>query len=230
MADLHELAAFFALDALDPDERQAFERHLLGCEQCQVEISELSAGVGVLARATAEPAPEDMRAVVLGRIDADPESRLATVAALPRRGWLAGVAAVAAATTIVLAVLFVGLQTRLGEAERVQTVVAAADLQILTAADSPVGPARFAYSAQLGQGVFTGSGLPALGTDQTYELWLIGTEGPSPAGIFLPGEDGTAVVLVTGDLDTGVTLGLTVEPQGGSNQPTGEVLIALPLD
>jgi len=34
-AGIHELTAGYALDALDPDERRAYEAHLAGCERCR---------------------------------------------------------------------------------------------------------------------------------------------------------------------------------------------------
>ena len=37
-AGIHELTAGYALDALDPDERSAYEAHLAGCEQCRHEL------------------------------------------------------------------------------------------------------------------------------------------------------------------------------------------------
>ena len=39
MADIHELAAFYALDALSDEERSAFEAHLSGCDQCRAELA-----------------------------------------------------------------------------------------------------------------------------------------------------------------------------------------------
>jgi anti-sigma factor RsiW len=39
---LHGLTAAYALDALDPEERDAFEEHLAGCERCRVEVAELA--------------------------------------------------------------------------------------------------------------------------------------------------------------------------------------------
>ena len=54
---LHELTAGYALDALDPAERDAFEAHLEGCEQCQEELASFWEVTGGLAAAADGPAP-----------------------------------------------------------------------------------------------------------------------------------------------------------------------------
>ena len=57
--DLHELTAAYALDALDADDRQAFETHLRECERCRAELGELADTVGALAYASEGPAPPE---------------------------------------------------------------------------------------------------------------------------------------------------------------------------
>ena len=54
---IHELTAGYALDALDPAEREAFEAHLEGCEQCQEELASFWEVTGGLAAAADGPAP-----------------------------------------------------------------------------------------------------------------------------------------------------------------------------
>ena len=55
--EVHELAAGYALDALDADDRQAFESHLAECERCRAELAGLSETVGTLAFAVEACAP-----------------------------------------------------------------------------------------------------------------------------------------------------------------------------
>ena len=45
----HDLTAAYALDALDPEEREGFEAHLAQCERCRDEVAELSAAASALA-------------------------------------------------------------------------------------------------------------------------------------------------------------------------------------
>ncbi|MEU4656597.1 anti-sigma factor [Streptomyces sp. NPDC023723] len=69
----HSLAAPYALDALEPAERQRFERHLERCGRCAAEVRELSEDAARLGRATAAPAPAALRARVLAAVRTTPQ-------------------------------------------------------------------------------------------------------------------------------------------------------------
>jgi hypothetical protein len=69
--------------------------------------------------------------------------------------------------------------------------------------------------------------LPPLEPDQVYEVWLIGAEGPEPAGVFDQPTDQHAVVA---DRSQYETLAITAEPGPlGTEAPTGEVVATAPL-
>ena len=55
--DAHDLTAAYALDALDPDEAEAYERHLSQCEECREQLAELNETATALAFTTVAPAP-----------------------------------------------------------------------------------------------------------------------------------------------------------------------------
>ncbi|GII05984.1 zf-HC2 domain-containing protein [Planobispora takensis] len=46
--DVHEDVAAYALGVLDEADHQAFERHLMSCEECQAELREMSEVPGLL--------------------------------------------------------------------------------------------------------------------------------------------------------------------------------------
>ena len=70
-------------------------------------------------------------------------------------------------------------------------------------------------------------GLPAIGSDQTYQLWTIGPSAlPVSAGLLERLDDGTAAQSLSGSFEGGTTFAITVEPGGGSEQPTTAPLIA----
>jgi anti-sigma-K factor RskA len=90
-------------------------------------------------------------------------------------------------------------------------------------------PARGSYlwSAEANLGVLFLVNLPQLSGDHTYQLWMVNEEGaPVSAGTFRPQADGSARLLVQGALGAALTgMAITVEPVGGSETPTGEIVI-----
>jgi anti-sigma-K factor RskA len=60
---LIESAASYALDALDPAERTAFEAHLAGCEECQDAVAAYREVAGALAHAAAPATPPNHAAL-----------------------------------------------------------------------------------------------------------------------------------------------------------------------
>ena len=56
-SDPHDLLAAYALDALDDDERERFERHLPDCEECSEQLALLREPVAALAYAAEGPVP-----------------------------------------------------------------------------------------------------------------------------------------------------------------------------
>lgn len=77
-----------------------------------------------------------------------------------------------------------------------------------------------------GRAVFTAFGLPEAPAGKTYQLWWIAGGQPVSAGVFDVGDDGTASLEVTGRPPAEPDLwAVTVEPAGGSPQPTGEMVL-----
>jgi anti-sigma-K factor RskA len=74
--------------------------------------------------------------------------------------------------------------------------------------------------------VFRTDGLPDLPADQAYQLWVISGDGATSAGVL--GRTGDLEQVVEG-VDDADALGLTVEPSGGSDAPTGDLVLQLSL-
>jgi hypothetical protein len=102
-----ELAAGHALDALEPEDEQAFLAHLRGCDRCAADLAALRDVTGELAYA-AEPAepPADLgRRIMAAAAAARPASFAPPSGAVPpRRVRMPGAAPLAAAAAVVLAV------------------------------------------------------------------------------------------------------------------------------
>lgn len=216
MDDIHDLTALYIVDALDDVERRRYEGHLAGCADCQAELEELDRGFGAYVAASTEPVPESVKTAVMAGIEKRPAGR--------RRfaGLAAGLTAAAAALSVVVAVA-IG-----GEPDLVEQIYSADDVVVIEVDASPFANTQVVYSREVGRVIFLTDELPDPGDDRTYQLWLIGNDGPRSAGTFLP-EDGAATVVLEGTAEPGLVVGLTIEPSGGSAQPTGEVLVAQPL-
>ena len=94
-AEIHELSAAYALDALDAGELEAFEEHLARCPECRENVASFQAAAAELAYDADAPAPSP---VLRNRIltQAASERPSIAVAAPPRRRWALPVAATAA--------------------------------------------------------------------------------------------------------------------------------------
>jgi anti-sigma-K factor RskA len=100
-------------------------------------------------------------------------------------------------------------------------------------ATAPASPARgrYVWSEEEGLGVLFLINLSQLSEDQEYQLWLLNPlEGgvPVSGGTFRPQPDGSARLLVRGGevAGTGLTgMAITIEPVGGSETPTGEIVL-----
>ncbi|NND03510.1 MAG: anti-sigma factor [Acidimicrobiia bacterium] len=225
MAELHDLVAAYALDALDDAERAVFETHLDGCAQCAVELEVLAPAATELADGASITPPPHMRASVLDAVastpQAPPEPASVEVTrrhfAIPR--WMTGL--VAAAVVVVA----LGVSGVFNGGVTLEDVSAAQDSATVSL-DGEVGSARFVYSDLLDTGYFITANLPEVSDAETYQLWLIAEGAAVPAGTFRPSDDGSVTFRVEGEIAAGKTLGMTIEPAGGSPAPTGEVLLA----
>ena len=114
--ELHDLTAAYALDALDADEAEAYERHLGQCEDCRVQLAELNEPAGALAYGTVAPAPPPrLRAAILEQAAAERSN----VVPLLRRRWVARGLAVAAAAA---ACIVVGLAVSLSQSSHTRSL------------------------------------------------------------------------------------------------------------
>ena len=59
--DAHTLAGAYAMDAVSAPDRERFERHLAGCEDCAREIASLREATAMLGTAAAEPVPAGLK-------------------------------------------------------------------------------------------------------------------------------------------------------------------------
>lgn len=219
-ADRHTLVGPYVLDALPPGEREEFEAHLAQCPECQAEAAELRETAAHLARSAALPPPPDLRQRVLAEAartrQVPPRGRLAATAT--RRRWVAGLVAAAAVLVVVaLGTVTVQAQRRADRAEQLTAIVADPGAHSVDL-DGEEGTLRLVVSPDHGASVLVARGLPAPPEGKVYALWYQRDGHMVPAGLFHPDDDGAVRTRVDG-IPTDV-VGVTVEPDGGSDEPT----------
>ncbi|MGW0607894.1 anti-sigma factor [Streptomyces sp. NPDC002644] len=243
--DLHALTGAYAVHALDTEERAAFERHLAQCDACRQEVAEFRATAGRLALATTVRVPPAMREQVMRRIrtvrqvppGAAPPERVRRGAQRAR-----GLARWALAASVAAAAAFAG--TAAWQYERAQDArYEAAQAQrhvedlagVLTAPDARSrsakvagGAATLVTSPSRDRAVFVASEMPAPPPGKVYQLWFAEGEGMRSAGLMDPDRDSQAM-LMEGAVDGASGVGVTVEPAGGSKQPTSPPVAVLDL-
>ena len=157
---IHALSGAYVVDALDDDEREAFEEHLPGCADCTDEVASLREAAALLADDAAMTPPPSLRTGVLAGIKTirplPPETRAEVVRLRPRRFRLATLA-VAAAVLAILGIAAVAQPWNTGPT----TTSASAIDRVMTADDAthvkvsfPDGATRHGVPLrQRGQGV-----------------------------------------------------------------------------
>ncbi|MGX1548513.1 anti-sigma factor, partial [Streptomyces adustus] len=234
--DLHGLTGAYALHALDGEERAVFEHHLAECDTCEQEVVEFTATTGRLALASTVRTRPVMREQVLQRITT---VRQVPPGAVPlervRRGVQRGrgLARWALAASVAAAAAFGGTavwqyeraQDARHEAAQVQRhaedlagVLAAPDAKSHTAKVAG-GVGTLVVSAGRDRAVFVASKMPAPPRGKVYQLWFADDGKMRSAGLMDP-DRSSQTVLMQGAVDGASGVGITVEPAGGSKQPT----------
>ena len=234
--DIHALSGAYAVDALDDIERIRFEEHLAACADCRDEVASLRDSAWMLGSLTDTAPPPELRDRLLAgikeirplppettpkhRADEVPEPSDASSGGR-RFGWrtFAAAAAVLAmvGTGTVAAVELIredSSQT-MSTAERVLNAKDATTVAVDLPGDAR---ARVVRSVSENRAVLVTSGMPAAPNGKVYELWLQHDDVMVPAGLMPDDSDQTFVL--KGDAADASAAGITVEPEGGSDEPT----------
>ena len=219
--DVHTLSGAYALDALSVAEEGEFESHLADCDSCRSETDEFREIAAALAALESREVPQRLRDSVMRAADqqrqlpplvADPAPvQLRTTAPRWRRGLVAAAAAVALIGGA--GVVTSSLDEPSLDAASAQ-VFAASDVNTLAVSVPGDGALLVAASRATGRVAVDARQMPRLAEDSVYQLWLLRDGVATSVGLL--DEDGTALDLP----DAGVDLAVTVEPAGGSEQPT----------
>ena len=238
-----ELTGTYALDALPDDEASSMRAHLVSCADHAARVAELRA-VALELPALAEPiaAPAGLRARVLSAIDNEPQMRTAprsisdarTLRTEARvlwrpaniRSFSTRWGAIAAALVIALGGLLTWnlvLQNRSGASvERLAS--RATNVAPLKQASGGVGGAVVYFGDEKKVLVVSGA-LAPLESGKTYQMWAVGGAQPASIGVMNAAPGGKISTVVSFDAARTGTLAITIEPAGGSAQPTTAAIL-----
>jgi anti-sigma-K factor RskA len=222
----------YALDALNAEEIAALESHLQTCASCRTELAEYRTLSDSLL--TAIP-PRQPSLALRQRLQGQLPGAQKTIR--PRLNWSFGRAAVGIAFVFLLALnAYSILRVRSLQRQQTQLIDQIQNGQMALAMLSYPNTQRFLINEENVTGsllldkeynsaVLILRGLPSITDDQTYQIWLIASNGNrTSAGLLRPQTNQPFIaeaIYSPQDLANFVGIGMTVEPSGGSDHPTG---------
>ena len=229
-----DLLPAYALGSLDAGEASYVEAHLLSCWICRAESNTFQNVAEQLSFAAPVAAPSpDLKDRLLQRVQARLQQPVPAQAS--RRPWLERLlpvwGLVSLCLIIALAAFNLSLWQRLNQLEFITSPggMRAIPLSAPDAASSATG---FVIVSGDGEnGALVADGLPPLGIDQQYQLWLIRDGQRTSGTVFSTDEEsyGGMRIKVDGSLLEYSAVAVTIEPAGGSPQPTGVQVLGGPL-
>ncbi|OMC38864.1 anti-sigma factor [Mycobacterium sp. GA-1841] len=222
--ELPDMATAYALDAVSDTECADIERRLAEApaetaEAFRAEVRAVREAMAMVSSTGAVTPPASLR-----------EQALA-VSREPHRGrsrWRTGLPAAAAAVVVAAAGFGAGLALRPASVPTTaEQVIAAGDVRTAAGQLSAGGTATFVYSRDERTGVVVMNDATPPPPGMVYQMWLMTDQGPASAGTM--GAITPSTTAMVRDLGDSIALAFTMEPEGGSPQPTGEMVGRLSL-
>jgi anti-sigma-K factor RskA len=203
----------YLLGALNDIERQAFERHLRGCDECREEVARLRPAADALPSSVVqlEP-PPGLKARLMAEVEGD-----SNLAAFRRRRPPRRLMAVAA-------VLLLGLVAGFGVAQ-----LGGEDTRTVTATIAKAMPrAEGKLEIRDDSATLRLSDMPDLGGARVYQVWLQHGDRLVPARTFEVGRGGARTVKLPNLRDADGVF-VTREAPGGAQVPSEDPIVSVPL-
>jgi anti-sigma-K factor RskA len=208
----------YLLGALTELERQAFERHIAGCSECQEELERLRPAADALPGSVEQvQPPARLKASLMEVVEREAEAeRQPAPSRAPRRRFLRP-ALVAAGLLIALAI---GVTvTQLG-GDETRTVTARVDPAMPQAGGS--------LRIEGDDATLRLHNMPELGSTRVYQVWLQHGDRMVPTRTFEVGRSGAGRVELP-DVSDAKGVFVTREPRGGAQVPSENPIVSVPL-
>ncbi len=239
--------AVYALGAMPADQAQAVRAHMLTCAQCREEYALLRPAAAALGRSaeacvdasTAADSVAPPSALLKKRIMRQIRPNVGELKAVRPIVWPAyAVAAACLIAALITGIANISLGSSLRQAQNELAQVNAHNIAITqqlahqrTAVADLIAPQSVHYAVNGGEVVRNGSrlyiamnALPAPPKGKVYQAWTLhtGARTMSPSVTFVPNHNGVAVVPLPVNAASVAAVAVSVEPDGGSRQPTSK--------
>lgn len=224
-----ELPAYL-LGALDPAEAAELERHLASCEECRTELTWLRPAARLLPESVERvEAPPELRARIMAEVSGEGEGSRSEWSGRRsfgdfwrRTGGQSPVPLRAAAGFAALVLIAVGIA-----AYAIRDGDPAGEATTVVAGKAPGVTATMVREGDLG--TLRLANLRRLPPDEVLQAWVRRGKRIESAGmLFVPNREGTATAAID-DMSGVDAVMVTVEPRGGSDFPTSDPLISVPV-
>lgn len=222
----------YALGALDPEELAALEEHLQTCEICRAELAEYQrVSSGLMAALPPVPPPASVRRALQRQLAARAAPKRPAFSWSLGQGVVVGLIALMVVLNAMLVAQVYSLRRQQAELASQRTsdqtalaMLAYPSTKSLTFDENGVSGSLLVDKQRSLLAVFAWN-LSSPPAGKTYQMWLIDPQGKRTSGGFLIPESGypfvMAVIRSPKPLTDFTGFGVTLEPSGGSPQPTG---------
>ncbi len=228
-AHIDDLLPAYAVGSLEADELKRVEEHLRSCLICRNESDAYEAAAEELGFAASVVSPSaELKDRLMQRVQSATPKRQEQVSepVPPRPFWERLLPAWGLASLFLIVGLAASSFILWQRVDNLEFVTAPGGMRAvaLSATDAAPNATGFVLiSANGDDGALVVDGLPPLGEDQEYQLWLIRNGERISGAVFSTDEKsyaGTRIRAPRSLLDYSA-VGITIEPSGGSEQPTG---------
>ena len=232
MNDLHvlEFIPAYALGSLEDDEARLVAEHLAGCYLCRKELETYQDLADQLLWGLPEVMPPtELKPRLMERVQGLKEKQAPKPAGWRLPGRLLPVGALAGLLlVIILAVSNAVLWMKATNAEVITGPLGMRAIALQNTEAAPGASGFVVIGADGKNGVLVVDKLPALGETQEYQVWLTRDSTETSGAVFAVDEDGyRGMRLVAPEsLLTYSSVNVTIEPAGGSTNPTGPQVLS----
>lgn len=236
-----ELKDAYVLGALPEDERAAFEAYLASRPERQAEIDDLVGVAGLLALAPPEQdPPAELRRRLMGVVSSE-STRPRAARRRTASSWLGRFTGLRTVALGVAALLVVGLfswnvllqgdvRNLRGEVEEARTAGEAREPREIELGGTwaEQGASAEVTALRDDRAIIVVEDMPPLPDDRTGQVWVINDDVPEPSGL-LDSSGNMAATAITTPLGEADAIAVTVEPAGGSDEPTTDPVLVKEL-